>query len=151
MDNEEQPSAPKCVPLHDVNDPFQKEISSMLKSFTYDIMGILALGKDGIMRSLTADRKVLSAEAFRPELVKAFLQRFPKQYRKLWEQDIGDVDGTMTPREKWFAPDDGILPAPLPQEKLDEARNDDEERKEKMREMLKNKDKRYIDAMGVLD
>jgi hypothetical protein len=50
---------------HDVNDDrIQKEVSQILLNFRYDIMGVISLGKDGIMRSLTWDRKVLSAEAF---------------------------------------------------------------------------------------
>jgi len=60
----EAASAPACVPNYDVNDLLQKEVSKILKGFKYDIMGIISLGKDGIMRSLTADRKVLSAVPF---------------------------------------------------------------------------------------
>lgn len=54
------------------------------------------------------------------------------------------ADGTKTPKEKWFAPDEGILPAPLPQEKLDEMRNASEERKEQTRAHMRNKDKKYV-------
>jgi hypothetical protein len=65
MNEKEQSAAPKCTPLHDVNDPLQQEIGRLLQTFQYDIMGIIALGRDGIMRSLTADRRVLSAVPFR--------------------------------------------------------------------------------------
>jgi hypothetical protein len=61
---EDSTPAPACTPSWDTNDLHQQEVSRILKSFQYDIMGIISLGKDGIMRSLTADRKVLSAEAF---------------------------------------------------------------------------------------
>jgi hypothetical protein len=54
------------------------------------------------------------------------------------------ADGTKTPREKWFAPDEGILPAPLPQERLDEMRHASDERKEQMRAHMRNKDKKYF-------
>lgn len=64
VEPENETPVPKCAPLHDVNDPVQLEVSRILKTFTYDIMGIIALGRDGIMRSLTADRRILSAEAF---------------------------------------------------------------------------------------
>jgi hypothetical protein len=49
---------------YDANDPLQMEISQLLKNLQYDIMGVISLGKDGIMRSLTSDRRVLSAEPF---------------------------------------------------------------------------------------
>lgn len=62
---EEQRATPTCVPNYDVNNPHQQEFSRILKGFKHDIMGIIALGKDGILRSLTADRRVLSAEALR--------------------------------------------------------------------------------------
>lgn len=62
---EEQPSASRSCVTWDVEDPIQKEVSSILKAFQYDIMGIISLGKDGVMRSLTADRRVLSAIPFR--------------------------------------------------------------------------------------
>jgi hypothetical protein len=49
---------------YNANDPVQIEISQLLKNLQYDIMGVISLGKDGIMRSHTSDRKVLSAEPF---------------------------------------------------------------------------------------
>jgi hypothetical protein len=61
---EDETSVPRCTPTYDVNDPHQQEVSRILDGFQQDLMGVLSLGKDGIMRSLTADRKVLSAEPF---------------------------------------------------------------------------------------
>jgi hypothetical protein len=40
-------------------------VTRILKSFKYDILGILHLNNDGVLRSLTADRYVLSAEGLR--------------------------------------------------------------------------------------
>ncbi|KAH7093492.1 hypothetical protein FB567DRAFT_587925 [Paraphoma chrysanthemicola] len=151
MESKDQPTAPQCTPLYNRDDPLQKEISSLLKDFQYDIMGIIALGKDGIMRSLTADRRVLSAVPFRPELITAFNDRLSEDYRKQAEAAMQGADGTKTPKQKWFEPDEGIVPAPLPQEKLNEMRNASEERKEQTRAYMRNKDKNYVDAMGVLD
>ena len=58
---EEQTAA--CVPTWDTTDPRQQEVTHILKGFKLDILGIISIGKDGILRSLTADRKVLSAAA----------------------------------------------------------------------------------------
>jgi len=55
-------SAPRCVPSYDTSDPLQQEVTRILKSFKNDILGITFLGNDGVLRSLTAGRKVLSAE-----------------------------------------------------------------------------------------
>jgi len=57
-------SEPQCTPSYDTNDHLQQEVSRLLASLQYDIMGIISLGKDGITRSLTADRKVLCAVPF---------------------------------------------------------------------------------------
>jgi hypothetical protein len=62
---EDQSSAPRCVPSYDTNDPLQQEVTRILRSFKNDILGITFLGNDGVLRSLTADRKVLSAEGLR--------------------------------------------------------------------------------------
>jgi hypothetical protein len=55
---------------------------------------------------------------------------------------VENVDGNQTPKEKWYAPDEGVLPAPLPQEKIDEVKNSSEERKETMRKMMREKKKK---------
>lgn len=62
--NEGLPAASRSCVTWDVEAPIQKEVSGILKAFQYDIMGITSLGRDGVMRSLTADRKVLSAVPF---------------------------------------------------------------------------------------
>lgn len=48
----------------DRSDPHQQEVSRILGDFKYDVMGILHMSEDGVMRSLTADRTVLSAQGF---------------------------------------------------------------------------------------
>lgn len=48
----------------DRSDPHQQEVTRILDEFEYDLMGIIHMSEDGIMRSLTADRTVLSAQGF---------------------------------------------------------------------------------------
>lgn len=144
-----------CI-THDINDLIQKEVSQIMKSFQYDIMGVISLGKDGIMRSLTCDRKVLSAQAFSnklrvalmasaanistaPEQVGAFLSRFEGTPLEEWNKILERADGTKTPKEKWFQPDDDILPPPLSQERWNEVKNGSEESKEKSRQLLRER------------
>jgi hypothetical protein len=74
----DQASAPAACQIYDANDPIQQEISQILKEFQYDIMGVISLGKDGIMRSLTSDRKVLSAKPFSTLILCPKLLRAPQ-------------------------------------------------------------------------
>jgi hypothetical protein len=46
----------------DRDDPHQQEVSRILKDFRMDLMGVTAIGKDGVLRSLTADRTVIDAQ-----------------------------------------------------------------------------------------
>lgn len=65
MDSKDETSQESPTPScgnRDTNDPDQQEVSRILTSLKQDLLGVISLGKDGIMRSLTADRKVLSAE-----------------------------------------------------------------------------------------
>ncbi|KAF2832698.1 hypothetical protein CC86DRAFT_442826 [Ophiobolus disseminans] len=149
-ESKERVSAPACALNYDVNDPLQQEVSRILKDFRYDIMGIISLGTDGIMRSLTADRKVLSAVPFGPELVKAFHDRIEETYRKKHCAELEEVDSTKTPKEKWFEPDEGVLPPPLAQEKVDAVKNSGEEKKKGLRKLLREKEN-YVDTSGVLN
>lgn len=71
-------------------------------------------------------------------MVTAFHQRLPAEYVKEHLKRLEGVDGTKTPKEKWFKPDEGVLPEPLSQERIDEVRNGDEERKEMLRKMLRD-------------
>jgi hypothetical protein len=83
-----------------------------------------------------------------------------------WNKDLENADGTKTPKDKWFEPDDDILPRPLSQERWNEVKNYSEEKKEKLRQMIREKDKyecsdstpglalmvhSYVDTSGVLE
>ena len=125
----------QCCGTFERNDPKQQELSRILAGFKQDILGVISLGKnDGVLRSLTADRTVLSAEGLSPELIKAFLNRVPDPE---WRKGFENVDGTKTPKEKWFHPDEGELPAPLPSEK----RKIEEHDKSKLREIVAERSK----------
>ncbi|KAK5659117.1 hypothetical protein OQA88_1207 [Cercophora sp. LCS_1] len=91
------------------DDPDQAELSAILRSWKMDPDGIISLGNDGVLRSLTADRDVIDAVGLRPGLIKAMHARVPPQARTVDEI----VDGTKTPREQWFNPDKTLLPPPL--------------------------------------
>ena len=62
-----QPS-PTTVPY---NDPIQQEVTSILGSLKHDLslMGVISLGKDGVLRSLTADRDVVDAIGLNPKQI----------------------------------------------------------------------------------
>ena len=98
------------------------------------------------MRSLTADRKVLSAqgltqshtqraESANPEQFTACVSRFPKEYRKDFE--IPPVDRTKRDSSTWFASGVGILPDPLSQEHIGRRVDMPEEQKEFVRAKIK--------------
>ena len=117
MSSATQSSSPSPPPLpspdeEQIQQVFQKELSENLRTLQHDptLNGIWALGKDGIMRSLTADREVVDAVPLRPELIKALVDRMP--YRAQNEVDYRGVDGTNVPREQWFHPDKSLLPPP---------------------------------------
>ncbi|PFH60159.1 hypothetical protein XA68_11373 [Ophiocordyceps unilateralis] len=92
---------------------YQVQLSQILKNIKHDVtlLGVLSLGKDGILRSLTADREVVDAVALSPPLIKAMLDRMP--FNPQNEMDYRGVDGTKVPREQWFHPDKHLLPPPL--------------------------------------
>ncbi|KAI8931064.1 hypothetical protein NX059_012075 [Plenodomus lindquistii] len=133
---EEKPQAASQCGSWDRNDPIQQEVSRGLKDMKKDIMGIVSLGKDGILRSLTADRRVLAAMPMTPERIEAFAKRLGEDYVKSIG-GLSDADGSKTPKEKWFHPDEGVLPEPLAQERIDETKTWSEEQKEKLREHMR--------------
>ncbi|KAH6870436.1 hypothetical protein BKA58DRAFT_385071 [Alternaria rosae] len=145
---EEISSAPRCVPSYDTSDPLQQEVTRILKSFKNDILGITFLGNDGILRSLTADRRVLSAEGLRPDLIEAFLSRLPQDF-KAQMTNLVFADGTKTPKEKWFEPDAGTLPEPLSQQEIDKVKNYPDEQKDFLRQRMRE-DENLLDVKGVL-
>ena len=94
----------------------QQELSRIPRALRDDptFMGCRSLGKDGVMRSLTADRDVVDAAAISTKLIKAFLDRMP--FDSKTQDDFRGVDGTQVPRKQWFHPDKSILPPPMSQE-----------------------------------
>ncbi|POR35788.1 Uncharacterized protein TPAR_03999 [Tolypocladium paradoxum] len=77
----------------------QLELSRILKEFKHDLTfnSIWSLGKDGVLRSLTADRDVVDAIALPPRLIKGLLDHMP--FNPQNEVDYRDIDGTTVPRE----------------------------------------------------
>lgn len=96
----------------------QHDYSAILKSLPVDPLGAFCLGKDGVMRSLSASREVLGAVPLSPRLIKADLDR--RDYDQEVEEEFRGVDGTKTPRENWFHPPPGMLPPPLDEDQLRE-------------------------------
>ena len=112
----------------DRQDPDQQELSQLLGDLKHDptLLGIIALGKDGVLRSLTADRDVVDAIGLTPGLITAFMARLPPHAR----EDFEGVDGSTTTREQRYNPDKSQLPKPLSEEKRAEALRTIEENKE---------------------
>ncbi|QGI70925.1 hypothetical protein CEK27_003254 [Fusarium fujikuroi] len=108
-------------------DPAQKELEDILATMKHDPtgMGISHLGRDGIHRSLTADRDVVDAVPFPPPLIKAMLDRLP--YSEEAFKVFRGVDGTKTPKEQWYKPLPGTLPPPLEEKHREEAKNGQED------------------------
>ena len=46
----------------DRDNPHQQEVSRILKDFRMHLMDVIAIGKDGVLRSLTADRTIIDAQ-----------------------------------------------------------------------------------------
>lgn len=77
-----------------------------------------------------------------PELIEAFFDRFLDDYAKeAKEFGCYALDRTTVPKDKWFQPDEGILPAPLPQEQILEIKNMPNERKELLQQRIRDSDK----------
>lgn len=106
-------------------DDVEQELENILGSIKHDpsLMGILSLGKDGVMRSLTADRRVVDAVGLRPNLIVAFLGRLPPEIRQTYGVNK-DADGTKVPKEQWFSPDISLLPEPMSDEVMCRVGND---------------------------
>ncbi|KAI0147795.1 hypothetical protein GGR57DRAFT_244905 [Xylariaceae sp. FL1272] len=113
-------SEPRCNLLWTPQDPIQQELSAILKPMKQDPLGVVSLGKDGILRSLTADRDVIDAAPLTSKHIAALHGRMPPGY--INDAEWEGVDGTATPKEKWFNPDKGILPEPLSEEQKAKAK-----------------------------
>jgi len=98
----------------DRSDPAQKELSNLINlKHDLDLGGIVALGRDGVMRSLTADRRVVDAVGLTPAQLALWMKRWPQRSRSPESQLEEGADGTKVPREQWFHPPEGILPSPM--------------------------------------
>ncbi|KIW15169.1 hypothetical protein PV08_05214 [Exophiala spinifera] len=85
-----------------------------------DPQGIHYLGRDGVLRSFTADREVIDAVGLAPKHIKALLDRTP--YMQEAEDIFRCVDGTKVPREKWFNPDKSDIPRTATEEEKERER-----------------------------
>lgn len=112
------------APPHQYNrqDPDQQELTSILRSWNLlkDPTSCIALGLDGVLRNLSGDRTVLDAVGLPPRLIMALEARVPPHLRDDGHTKL--LDGTKTPKEQWFNPPEGLLPPPLSEEQMKEAR-----------------------------
>lgn len=72
-----------------------------------------------------------------PDQIRAFELRVPPSHRMLGDS----VDGSKAEKSTWYKPAEGILPAPLSRERLEESMNISEERKQVLRQKMKDKPK----------
>lgn len=64
------------------------------------------LGKDGVLRTLSAEYEVVDAKGLNPEQIKMmFSLSNPAD-----KGEFDGVDGTTLPKEQWYDPAAGILP-----------------------------------------
>ncbi|KAL1602099.1 hypothetical protein SLS59_005267, partial [Nothophoma quercina] len=80
--------------------------------FNKDPLSVISLGKDGVLRTLSADRAVLDAVGLSPRLVKAFLDRVPPDYRAL-TPELEGADGSEASYQELWRPDASLLPRPM--------------------------------------
>jgi hypothetical protein len=130
------------------NHPYQKEIKSIVSKVHADPLGRLALGRDGVLRSLNLENEVIDAVGLPPWLIKAFMDRFP--YNEELEARFHNSDGTSVPQEQWWAPDPSILPRPYTTERKDEVRREHEKNKNIIEEMKQKRKNGEIQGCGVV-
>jgi len=101
----------------------EAEMNRRIRTLKMDPLGAVQLGRDGVMRSFTADRDIIDAVGFSPAHIKAFFERKSPELRKRFgEADyLGPdgnvvVDGTVVPREQMYDWAGGSKPPPLPEE-----------------------------------
>ncbi|RAR04927.1 hypothetical protein DDE82_004177 [Stemphylium lycopersici] len=115
--SEPTPSEAPSNPPHtfDRNHPDQREITAILAKFNKGPLSVISLGKDGVLRTLSADRAILDAVGLSPRLVKAFLDRVPPDYRAL-TPELEDADGSKASEEELWLPNASLLPRPMSEE-----------------------------------
>src|SRR5690242_1194496 len=91
----------------------QVEITTLLANLKQDLSltGIISLGTDGVLRSLTWDRRVVDAVGLSPAQITSFLRRVPGELGD--PKPFARADGTKVSHEQWFNPGPGLLPPPL--------------------------------------
>jgi hypothetical protein len=110
----ETPSNPPHT--FDRSHPDQQEVTAILAKFNKDPLSVISLGKDGVLRTLSADRAVLDAVGLSPRLVKALLDRVPPDYRAL-TPELEDADGSNASYSEMWHPDANLVPRPMCEEK----------------------------------
>ena len=84
----------------------------------------LAMGPDGVLRTLTPDCDVIDAIGLPPRLIKAFLDRtaFDQEIQGMFR----GADGTQVPQGQWWKPDPSLLPPPMTEEEKARVKQDNE-------------------------
>jgi hypothetical protein len=130
------------------NHPDQKEINAIVNKMKKLPLSYMAIGSDGVLRSLNMDNEVIDAVGLPPQLIKAFIDRFP--YNEELEARFQNSDGTLIPQEQWWAPDPSILPQVYTAERKEEARREYEEKKDIIEEMKQKRKNGEIQGCGVV-
>lgn len=130
------------------NHPDQKEINSIVDRLHKLPLGYLAIGSDGVLRSVDLEEKVIDAVGLPPRLIKAFVDRF--SYNEELGARFQNSDGTLVPQEQWWAPDPSILPQRFTAEQKDETRRVFEENKDIFEEMKQKRKNGEIQGCGVV-
>jgi len=101
----------------DRSDPAQQALSRLI-NLKHDstLHGISILSRDGVMRSLTADRRVVDAVGLTPAQIAMWIDRWPEGSRMRESEFDDGADGTKVPKVKWFLPDERLVPAPASEE-----------------------------------
>jgi hypothetical protein len=98
--------------------------------------GFTHLGKDGVLRTLSANDEVVDARGLAPEQIQSILDTFPSEL--VQKEDFRGVDGTkVTSHEGLFHPAPGILPTKPSEEEAAERRR-----------MVKESQEAYMRAKG---
>ncbi|KAK3391256.1 hypothetical protein B0H63DRAFT_134327 [Podospora didyma] len=108
----DQNDTPSSCLTYSRSDPAPQELSRLI-SLKHDstLGGVFSLGRDGVFRSLTADRRVVDAVGLTPEQVALWQSRWPEgsPFRNSPQMDEG-ADGTKVPVMEWYFPKEGVLP-----------------------------------------
>ncbi|RAO73375.1 uncharacterized protein BHQ10_009387 [Talaromyces amestolkiae] len=130
------------------NHPDQKELTTIVQNLHTLSLGRLALGSDGVLRSLNLENEVVDAVGLPTRLIKAFMDRFP--YNEELEARFHNSDGTSVPEEQWWAPNALILPHQYTAEQKDAARKEHEEKKDIIEEIKQKRKNGEIQGCGVV-